>query len=340
VRSSRIVWLLGMVGLVAFGLLALSAGMASAEKPVITTPTPTAAWMPQPPTANDAGPFGSSAVTQPLTWTVELPSEVNTQPFTYTVQANDTLWNLAINFGRDLDTMSCATRPRGNDAASLLAGQIITIPGLSDLCYTVTPGDTLTGIAARYGLTADQIVAVAWNELPKGPPYNLVPRQRVLLPGARPLAPERPPREVIRGVISVPNDTWAKSPWPQWPYGDGHFVWPVVGSISQYARPGHRAIDIAVPEGTPIRAADRGEVIMAGWSQVGYGFRVVIDHHIDYITLYAHMKDIYVQEGQIVAKGQIIGVSGSNGNITGPHLHFEIRDFGILTDPLTLLPKH
>lgn len=177
-----------------------------------------------------------------------------------------------------------------------------------------------------------------WNDL-QGPPYNIQPRQRILLPGARPLAPVRPPRDVIRGVISVPNDQWADSPWPNWPFGDGHFIWPVGGPISQGFHAGHRALDIAVDAGTPVRAADRGTVIMAGWSPTGYGFRVVIDHHIDYVTLYAHMSDIYVQEGQVVAKGQIIGVTGANGNVTGPHLHFEIRDFGILTDPLALLPK-
>ena len=51
------------------------------------------------------------------------------------------------------------------------------------------------------------------------------------------------------------------------------------------------------------------------------------------------MSDIYVQQGQVVGKGQVIGVSGANGNITGPHLHFELRDYGRLVDPLPLLPK-
>ena len=111
------------------------------------------------------------------------------------------------------------------------------------------------------------------------------------------------------------------------------------GPISQGAHDGHWALDIAVPEGTLIRAADRGTVVMAGWNSVGYGFRVVIDHGNDYVTLYAHLRDIYVVKGQVVGKAQVIGSSGSNGNITGPHLHFEIRDFGRLTDPLLLLPR-
>lgn len=296
-------------------------------KPIITAPTPT------PPGGAYAAStdFSSSDLTAPGLSTAA--PEVNSGAFTYTVQLTDTLFKLALNFGRDLDTMACVTRPLGADAATLVPGQTITVPALRDLCYTVTPGDTLAAIAARYGLDVSTIVAIRWNGFDR-PPYAVQPRQRVLLPGVRPVARQR----ANRVTVSVPNDAWAHSPWPGWPYGDGHFIWPVVGPISQGAHAGHHAIDIAVDPGTPVRAADRGTVILAGWSSVGYGFRVAIDHGNDYITLYAHLSDIYVQEGQIVAKGQVIALSGANGNVTGPHLHFEIRDFGVLTDPLTLLP--
>jgi len=94
-----------------------------------------------------------------------------------------------------------------------------------------------------------------------------------------------------------------------------------------------------VPLGTPVRASDRGKVIVAGWNPTGYGFRVVIDHGTDYVTLYAHLSDIYVETGEVVGKSQVIGISGANGNITGPHLHFEVRDYGWLIDPLRVLPK-
>jgi hypothetical protein len=80
-----------------------------------------------------------------------------------------------------------------------------------------------------------------------------------------------------------------------------------------------------------------GVVIRAGWNNQGYGNFVVIDHNIDYITLYAHLHQIYVEEGQVVAQGDLLGTVGSTGNSTGPHLHFEIRDFGRRTNPLELL---
>jgi LysM repeat protein len=310
--------------------------------PVITTPTPPPTATPTPvdlhrlllltPAAQRTG----SLTFLPLLFRQagERDVDLNPESFVYEVKPGDTLWSLALDFGRDLDTMSCTTTPTGSDADKLIPGQKITVPALDDLCYTVTPGETLAGIALRHGLTVQEIVSVAWNGF-SSLPYTVSPRQRVLLPGARTDARPRPDRR----AVSFAADSWAQTAWPDWPFGDGKFIWPVVGPISQGSRTGHRAIDIAVPIGTPVKAADRGKVVYAGWNPTGYGFRVVIDHGIDYLTLYAHLSDIYVTSGQIVGKGQVIGVSGSNGNITGPHLHFEIRDYGILVNPLTLLPK-
>ncbi len=249
------------------------------------------------------------------------------------VQPDDTLWALALDFGRDLDTMSCVTTPLGADAETLMPGQTIIVPALADLCYTVRPGDTLSSIAAQHDLVVKDIVAVTWNGFTTQP-YTVLPRQRVLLPGARTGAAPR----LDRATVNKPSDRWAATEYADWPYGDGQFIWPVRGPISQGARPGHTALDIVVPASTPVRAADRGTVILAGWNPSGYGFRVVIDHGTDYVTLYAHLSDIYVEKGQVVGKGQVIGASGANGNITGPHLHFEIRDYGRLVDPLRLLP--
>ncbi len=316
--------------------LAWSSLVASGQEgqPVITTPTPSPEpYVPPWVAALRSGDPGRVAFL-PLLMASSDGQELNPASFRYTVQPGDTLWSLALDFGRDLDTMSCATRPTGDDAESLLPGSTITVPGLTDLCYTVTPGDTLAGIAAHNGLSADAIVAVDWNGF-TSPPYLVVPRQRVLLPGVR----TAPRPRADRYVVSQAKDQWAGSAWPDWRYGDGQFIWPVDGPISQYAHAGHWALDIAVPAGTPVKAADRGSVIYAGWNSTGYGFRVVIDHGNDYVTLYAHLSDIYVETGEVVGKGQVVGASGANGNVTGPHLHFEIRDFGYLTDPLRLLPE-
>jgi hypothetical protein len=91
-----------------------------------------------------------------------------------------------------------------------------------------------------------------------------------------------------------------------------------------YAYDGHRGTDYAIPSNTPVVAADEGTVIYSEWSDSG-GWGVVIDHAYDR-TAYFHNNQLYVYPGQHVSRGQLIALSGSTGNSTGPHVHFEVRD--------------
>lgn len=128
----------------------------------------------------------------------------------------------------------------------------------------------------------------------------------------------------------------------------GRFSWPITGRIRIASRFGYRrhpiwgglslhtGVDIAASYGKPINCADSGEVIYSGWWD-GYGKAVVIDHGRGYTTVYGHMSRIYMQAGQKVEKGQVIGLVGSTGFSTGPHLHFEIRYNGKPVDPLGYL---
>ena len=91
----------------------------------------------------------------------------------------------------------------------------------------------------------------------------------------------------------------------------------------------HTGIDYLCPAGTPILASEAGQVFYAGWKPGGYGYCVFIKHPDGIVTIYEHLlKDVPVAAGQNVTKGQVIGYSGSTGNSTGPHLHFEMRDAG------------
>ena len=126
----------------------------------------------------------------------------------------------------------------------------------------------------------------------------------------------------------------------QGPVGSGKFIWPsVYQSLSGGAfREGHPGIDLSTPSGTPVYAADAGLVIFAGWTGVGYGNTVVIDHGNGYRTLYGHLSQVSTYCGAKVKAGKLIGLSGSTGNSTGPHLHFEVRVPGGYLDPLKVLP--
>ena len=131
------------------------------------------------------------------------------------------------------------------------------------------------------------------------------------------------------------------------------FVWPLpAAQISQGFGPSdlglepamngfahfHAGIDLVMPSGTPIQAADDGVVALVGSGTTGYGNYVVIAHAGGISTLYGHLNLALVKPGDTVAQGQPIGLEGSTGNSTGPHLHFEARISGRPVDPAPFLP--
>src|SRR6185437_12706885 len=95
----------------------------------------------------------------------------------------------------------------------------------------------------------------------------------------------------------------------------------------------HTGLDFGVPVDTPIEAAGAGKVVAAGWDSTGYGNRVIIDHGNGQLTLYGHLDKMSVHAGDLVAAGQRIGLSGSTGNSTGPHLHFGLQVNGLWVAP-------
>ena len=140
--------------------------------------------------------------------------------------------------------------------------------------------------------------------------------------------------------------------------GAGHLLWPCSGPITQgfgptsyaiefpYVYQGveyphfHTGVDIGVATGTPVGAAADGVVVLAGTNlvggrPVGYGTYVVIAHGGGLYTLYAHLSQLSVVAGEHVRAAQQIGLSGSTGNSTGPHLHFEVR---LGSDPVDPMP--
>ncbi|NLY91430.1 MAG: peptidoglycan DD-metalloendopeptidase family protein [Firmicutes bacterium] len=131
--------------------------------------------------------------------------------------------------------------------------------------------------------------------------------------------------------------------------GTGKLIWPLVvkGRISSpfgermhpilKEKRFHSGLDIAVPSGTDVLAADRGKVLISGWNG-GYGYYIAIDHGNGLSTAYAHNSRLLVKEGDLVAQGQVIAKSGSTGLSTGPHLHFEVRKDGAPVDPALYLP--
>lgn len=119
-------------------------------------------------------------------------------------------------------------------------------------------------------------------------------------------------------------DTAASSPSHKIRSGIRPQIPPVKGIITQNFHAGHIGIDTAVPVGTPVYATMDGTVFHAGWNNEGYG-KLVIIHNGKYKLYFAHLSEISVDVGDRVRTGMPIGLSGSTGNSTGPHLHYEVR---------------
>ncbi|MDX6585235.1 MAG: hypothetical protein QOI10_4419, partial [Solirubrobacterales bacterium] len=122
--------------------------------------------------------------------------------------------------------------------------------------------------------------------------------------------------------------------------GSGGLIWPASGPITsgfgyRWGRL-HAGIDIALPEGTPLRAAASGRVIIAGWVD-GYGNYTCIQHAGALSTCYGHQSRLGTSVGASVTQGQVMGYSGNTGHSTGPHLHFETRINGNPVDPMGYL---
>ena len=120
------------------------------------------------------------------------------------------------------------------------------------------------------------------------------------------------------------------------------FGWPVRGRLiagfgSKPDGTQNDGINLAVPEGTPIKAADDGVVAYAGNELKGYGNLVLIQHTNGFVTTYAHASELMVKRGDTVKRGQVIAHAGQTGNVTSPQLHFEIRKGSTPVDPTQYL---
>jgi len=255
-----------------------------------------------------------------------IPERPRDRIITYTVQSGDTVFDIAARFGITPETIMWSNPELEENPDWLPVGMEVVILPVSGVYHTVKEGDTIEKLAKKYKVDPSAITDYPLNHL-EGPPYELKPGQKLIIPGG-----QKPYRPKIVRHYTGPIPAGAAR-------GTGVFSWPIDGAlyITQYYWKLHRAIDIGVPKGTPVYAADSGFVVYAGWNDQGYGKLVVIDHRNGFMTYYAHLSVVKVKVGMSVYKGQIIGLSGSTGRSTGPHLHFEIRLNGIPRNPLGFL---
>lgn len=239
------------------------------------------------------------------------------QVITYTVQPGDNDWVIVQRFGLDVDTLRFSNAWMRDNPDLIYPGQEVIILPVKGAYHTVKAGETIESIARQYGVAPETIREFPLNGLKDSD--QLRPGQKLIIPGGR--------------------LDYADRILPPGP-GTGYaLAWPLRGTISQGYHSGHRALDIATYYGAKVYASAAGRVAYARFSPGGWlGFTITIVHSNGLKTRYSHLSGIFVEEGQAVSRGQVIGQVGSTGNSTGPHVHFEVYQNGSKVNPLSLLP--
>lgn len=223
----------------------------------------------------------------------------------YVVREGDTVSTIARMFDVSVNTVIWANDLKSNGA--IKPGDTLLILPVSGVKHNVKNGDTLSSIAKRY--KADLKEIVRFNNLSEN--SELAVGITILVPDGEISAP---PIQRSARTYTVPNY-------------DGYYLMPVDGAVKTQRLHGYNGIDLASLYGSPVYAAAPGIVIVSkvtGWNG-GYGKYIVIEHPNGTQTLYAHLSENLVTQGEIATRGEMIGRLGTSGKSTGPHLHFEVR---------------
>jgi murein DD-endopeptidase MepM/ murein hydrolase activator NlpD len=279
---------------------------------------------------------------QPLLLTI-IPErgDVAVQP--YTVELGDSVFEIARRFKIKPETLLWANYDLLNDNPDMISlGMELKIPPVDGVYYQWQEGDTLEAVAGRFEADIHSILGWSGNQLDLVDPQVEV-GSWLMLPGGHREFRQWVIPVIPRGRAGVSRELYGAGACEgsyDGAFGTGGFVWPA-GNHSLSGNDywsGHLGIDIAAGEGAAIYAADSGVVVFAGWANGGYGNMVMIDHGNGYQTVYAHLSSVSAGCGQSVSQGKTIAYSGSTGNSTGAHLHFEVRYLGGFVSPWYVLP--
>ena len=209
---------------------------------------------------------------------------------------------------------------------------------------TVIPGAARTAAAAPAAAATRSVVATAPATtapvLTPRLPAPVGPKVVASIPPAQPAFPT-PTAQVVTPAADNPAKDQTGTAEAA---GGAGFRWPVRGRVITGFGPKptgqqNDGINLAVPEGTPVKAAEDGVVAYAGSELKGYGNLVLVRHTNGYVTAYAHASELMVKRGDTIKRGQVIAKSGQTGNVSAPQLHFEIRKGSSPVDPMPYLDK-
>jgi murein DD-endopeptidase MepM/ murein hydrolase activator NlpD len=251
----------------------------------------------------------------------------------HVVAPGETIYSLARHYR--LTPMAIAKANNVGLDHRVKVGDRVVIPGMSGSAPRIAA-------PAQPAAPAQQRVAAKPTETPVAPAKQAAAPVK---PAPAPKVAQVDPPASARAVTPAADPT----PEPQSTGNTGSsasgapsFRWPVKGRVIQAFGPKgngqqNDGINVAVPEGTPIKAAEEGVVAYAGNELKGYGNLVLVRHSNGFVTAYAHASELGVKKGETVKRGQVIGKAGATGNVTSPQLHFEVRKGATPVDPTQYL---
>ncbi len=268
-----------------------------------------------------------------------IPERVRLEVITYTVKSGDTIFGIAWDFGLSPYSIVWANMETLQGAPwHIQPGLTLFIPPVDGAYHTVAEGETLEAIAEAYKVEPLALINV-WNKIQSGD--ALQEGQLLVIPGGTgkdfDWEPPPPPPPVPGRSLPVAT-SYSGSVSAAMTGASGNFALPTGSyAVSGWTfrdprNPGHIGLDYRCRLGDYIYAADNGMVVYSGWSG-GYGLLVRLDHGNGFETRYAHFDSIWVSAGQLVTRGQVLGLCGSTGWSTGAHLHYEIRFGGVPQNP-------
>jgi LysM repeat protein len=272
-----------------------------------------------------------------------IPSRPRVKVITYTVQAGDTLFSIASNYGLKPETLLWGNYEVLEDNPHLLKPkQVLNILPVDGTYYEWKDGDSLTSVADFFKITSQDIISYPGNffDLTQSDPSASIKTGTwVIVPGGKRAIKDWGPPAITRSNPASAKyyGEGACGNVYEGAVGTGTFVWPTTDhGVSGYTYDSgvHPGVDISGAEGNPIYATDSGVIVYAGWSDYGYGYLIVIDHGTGWQSAYAHLSAVAVGCGQSVYQGGYIGAMGTTGNSSGPHLHFELIINGVKVNPL------
>ena len=251
--------------------------------------------------------------------------------FAYEVQAGDTASSIATRFGLEEATVLFNNFDI-YDPNHLTVGQILKLPPVNGLVYTVQPGDLFDALMENYQSDRQATLAYPANEI-SSPDQIYVEQKLLLVHGSASL----PATGSVATASSGGNggtQVWTV-PTFIWPLGYDEisdlFGTPRANSVGY-----HTGVDFVAAVGTIVGSAAAGQVSVATWDP-SYGNWIEINHGGGYRSRYAHLNEIWVREGEWLASNAYIGTVGNTGNSSGAHLHFEIIIDGQTVNPLAWL---